>query len=220
MRRLIFATLACTMAFAFAPSCVLVADEGASVALTLSTLSTEAESADGIAVSLHDVQLSIVDAGIVACEERAAISLGIRKAHALHPDGRGDHLGAPQIVPLAEGERALGVLNPGVGRYCELVVYVAPSEELEGWTLTATGSASEAELEVRGYAMRVWRLPLREPLIVDASSDVAALRLELDLAEALGATSFAERDPDEIGLDLLLALEESARIERAAPERG
>lgn len=214
--RFSLATLACSLFFALTPSCVLVAETGARVELTLRVAPGEATSADGVSVALAEGALSLIDVRLRACEERAEMSftLGIPVARALHPGDRSDHLGAPQVVSLNEPEQVLGRLSPDAGRYCALEVFVGPSAELDDWTLRAEGAADGGSFDARGFAMGIWTLSLPEALILDEATPEATLTIALDLAEAIRATNVGGRNGEELGLDLILALEASARAER------
>lgn len=205
-----------TLATATAPSCVLVAERGAAVELSLALGEMDGTSADGQRVSIVAAELAVHDARLVPCEPRASGALLeaalMGRAHALHPDRGGNGLAAPIALPL-EDAAPIGALRPEAGAYCGLELTLAPLEALDGWTLWVDGVASGAPFEARGYAMRAWRLPLEAPLTVSDEGPSVALRLHLDAADALSRVAL-DAPADDVGLELLLALESSARVSR------
>ena len=203
-----------TLVMATAPSCVLVAERGGAVELTLSLDAMGGTSVDGHPVSIVAADLAVQDARLVPCERRASLieAALIGRAHALHPDRSGNGLAAPTTLPLKDAA-SIGVLHPERGAYCGLELVLAPQDALDGWTLRADGVAQGAPFEARGYAMRVWRLPLDAPLVVSDDTPGAALTLHLDPADAISQVA-VDAPADAIGLELLLALESGARAFR------
>jgi hypothetical protein len=205
VRRSMLGALALTLSLALAPSCVLVAEEGAAVELGVRV---EAPLAEG--------WLHVEDVRLVRCpgsdEQPAhALAWGPARAAALHP-GAIDRLGEPHLVALHEPGAVLGRLHPGPGRYCAVEVFVTPTAELDGWTLTGRGVAADGSaFDLRGHGMRVWRLPLLQPMgLHDEPAEVRTVELTLSPERALDGVDPAT---DHAGLDLLLALEATAGAE-------
>lgn len=213
---------ALSIAWAMAPACVLVSEQGTAVELALRvTSSRELRSADGVSVDLAEGWLNIADAALVACPSprEAAVGgplnlrgrdlwLGPSRARAHHAASAVHRLAAPQVVALTDRE-VIGMISPAVGRYCGLEVIVTPSDDLDGWSLRASGTADGNSFGADGYASRRWELPL-EPLSLDVRQPTAAVELALDVRAALEQTRLAGREADQVGLDLLLALEARA----------
>lgn len=198
MRRALSAAAWITLALAMAPSCVLVAESGASVELLLRV--------EGAA--LAEGWLHVADARLVRCED-GELSTWLRpsRARALHP-GRAERLGEPQLVALHQPETPLGRVHPPPARYCELELFVTPAEALQGWTLLGRHEG----FALRGHGMRVWRLRLPEPMPVGPdgrSAGGGSVELVVHVERALEGLDLSG---EHAGLDLLLALEATAEV--------
>jgi len=207
MRHVLLGAAALTLALAAMPSCVLVAEPGTGVELSLRV----AEPSDADVMQLH-----VADAALVACPEPRTALPSLRSvARAHHVVADGARLGESHVVSLRE-HAVLGRLEPTVGRYCALEVILMPAHDLDGWTLRASGTSTDgAPWAADGYAMRRWHVPLEAPLSVDAQRPAASLELVVDPAAALAEVD-TTGDAADLGLDLILALERTARA-RAGP---
>ena len=195
-------------AMAMTPSCVLVAERAGAVELTLSVPTASGLSADGRPLTVDALELGVADAWLEPCAARASRSL-IGRAYALHPDAGGHSLGGPRVVSLVDGE-PIGALSPPPGRWCALLVAVAPHDALDGWTLHAEGDLDGRRFDGEGYAMQVWRLPLAAPLELSEGAPPVALEVAVDLPRALA--DVPARPVDDVAQALLLALEPAARV--------
>lgn len=217
MRRTFTAAAGLTLALAMMPSCVLVAESGTMVEIGLRVEQGSAVSADGLAVSMIEAQLSLEDAWLLPCEEGAgagALSLfHPAVARALHGNPDGERIGEPHVVSLLEPDTVLGAVQPGAGRFCALQVVMTPSPALDGWALRVRALAGSEPIEAEGYAMRLWRVPLSEPLELSDTHRLATVELVLHPGRAVEQVALRGRDADAVGLDLLLALEAGAEAE-------
>jgi hypothetical protein len=222
---LLGATVA-TLLYATFPACAVTIEDGIAVELAARPVDS------GSGVALDRGWLHVAEAALVACAPpRAGRWWAPARAAAHHGAADGRALAAPHVVALHEpAGLVLGALRPPPGRYCALRVVVTEAdaeaegfvEAMRGWAVRAEGRRDGAPLALRGYGQRALELPLVDrsgapaALVVDAARPTAAVALEVDLGAAPAVRSDAPRDPEELGLDLMLDLE-SALTARLAP---
>ncbi|MEZ4340755.1 MAG: hypothetical protein R3B82_29385 [Sandaracinaceae bacterium] len=215
-RRLALASgLACVLVLGSAalPACVLELDEGITVELMATFDAASGASADGAALRLDEARLHVEDAQLVPCvpelDARVLEALGPSRVFAHHAVGDPLAASAPHVIALGAGD-SLGAMRPPAGRYCALRVTVTPSAELDDDALVARGTwergGARGTLELRAPGQRQLDLSLEPPLAVDASTLATSVELVVDLPGALGAHSVVDRDPFDLGLDVMVDL--------------
>lgn len=217
-------TLALAVASAALPACLLDSAEGVVVELSIRGAPANGE------IALDDAWIHLAGASLVPCDGSRARRVALRSvAHAHHGSGMGT-LGAHVVQVVTGGAGAsvlLGSARPAPGRYCALRVEVTPAgpaadgfvASMEGLALWASGRRAGEPLAVRAYGNRSIDLPLIGPrgpveLTLDAESRASTVEIEVDLPRALGVVPPAGQTPEELGLDLLVELDQglTARV--------
>lgn len=203
----------CLLASAALPACVLELDEGITVELMATFDAATGTSADGAALRLDEARLHVEDAQLLACEPaleaRLLELMGPAVARAHHAAGDPLAASAPHVITLG-GSDSLGAMRPPTGRYCGLRVTITPAEELADDAFFARGEwdrgGATGTLELRAPGQRQLDLPLDPPLSVDAAATASAVELVVDLPGALATRAVVDRDPFDLGLDVMVDL--------------
>lgn len=206
------------LASAGLPACVLELDEGITVELRSRFEAATGASADGATLHLEEARLHVEDAHLVPCagapEARQWELAGPAVARAHHAAGDPLAASAPHVIALGEPD-SLGAMRPPAGRYCGLHVTVTPAAELDDHALLARGrwtrDGASGALELMAPGQRELELPLDPPLAVEPDAAVASVELVVDLPSALVAHAVVDRDPFDLGLDLMVDLADALR---------
>lgn len=193
------------------PACVLELDEGLSASIVARFDAATGASADGAAVRLDEARLHVHHATLVACPgAEARWSLAPARAFAHHPSTDPLSAAHPSVIELGGPPVSLGGMRPPPGRYCALRVAITPATEMDEHALIARGGWERGgvagPLELLAPGQRELELPLDPPLALDAARTMATLELEVDLPAALAAQEVVDRDPVELGLDVMVDL--------------
>ncbi len=193
------------------PACVLELDEGLSVALVARFDASTGASADGAMVRLDEARLHVDHATLVACSgAEARWSFAPSRALAHHPSADPLSAAHSRVIELGAPPASLGGMRPPPGRYCALRVAITPATEMDEHALIARGGWERGgvtgPLELLAPGQRELELPLDPPLALDAARTEATIELEIDLPAALAEEAVVDRDPVDLGLDVMVEL--------------
>jgi hypothetical protein len=214
-------TLRWTVLMLLVPACVLDADVGIAVSLSLRGVASSSD------VVLDEAWIHVADASLLPCDGAEASNRWALRpvARAYHGGADGRSLGTSRVVPLvADGaplSEVAGTFQPPPGRYCRLRVLVMPAtpasegflEHPGEWSLRAEGSRGGEPLALDGIGNRAIELPLIDTdgapteLTVDAGARGADLEVEVDLARVVAALPDEGQSAEDLGLDVVVHLE-------------